>query len=53
MNPIIPGVSGYVSKVYIKDNDFVKEGDTLFTMNNNDYELKIDEATSLWQQKVI
>jgi membrane fusion protein (multidrug efflux system) len=32
MNPIIPRVSGYVDKVYIKDNDFVKKGDTLFTM---------------------
>jgi membrane fusion protein (multidrug efflux system) len=38
-----PRVSGYVSKVYIKDNDFVKKGDTLFTIDN-DYELKIDEA---------
>lgn len=25
MNPIIPRVSGYVSKVYIKDNDYVKK----------------------------
>ena len=33
MNPIIPRVSGYVSKVYIKDNDFVKKGDTLFTID--------------------
>lgn len=46
MNPIIPRVAGYVSKVYIKDNDFVKKGDTLFTIDNNDYELKIDEAAA-------
>ena len=44
MNPIIPRVSGYVSKVYIKDNDFVKKGDTLFTIDKQDYKLKIDEA---------
>ena len=44
MNPIIPRVSGYVSKVYIKDNDFVKKGDTLFTIDQRDYKLKIDEA---------
>lgn len=44
MNPIIPRVSGYVSKVYIKDNDFVKKGDTLFTIDSKDYQLKIDEA---------
>lgn len=46
MNPIIPRVSGYVSKVYIKDNDFVKKGDTLFTIDKRDYQLKIDEATA-------
>ena len=44
MNPIIPRVSGYVSKVFIKDNDFVKKGDTLFTIDTQDYKLKIDEA---------
>ncbi len=46
MNPIIPKVSGYVSKVYIKDNDFVKKGDTLFTIDKRDFELKIDEANA-------
>jgi membrane fusion protein (multidrug efflux system) len=44
MNPIIPRVSGYVSKVYIKDNDFVKKGDTLFTIDSKEYRLKIEEA---------
>lgn len=46
MTPIIPRVSGYVKKVYIKDNDFVKKGDTLFTIDQKDYQLKIDEATA-------
>ncbi len=46
MNPIIPRVSGYVSKVYIKDNDFVKKGDTLFTIDKKDFQLKIAEATA-------
>ncbi|MNS02207.1 Multidrug export protein EmrA [compost metagenome] len=46
MNPIIPRVSGYVNKVYIKDNDFVKKGDTLFTIDKRDYELKIEEANA-------
>ena len=46
MNPIIPRVSGYVSKVYIKDNDFVKKGDTLFTIDKRDSQLKIEEATA-------
>ena len=46
MTPIIPRVSGYVKKVYIKDNDFVKKGDTLFTIDQKDYQLKIDEANA-------
>jgi membrane fusion protein (multidrug efflux system) len=46
MNPIIPKVSGYVDKVYIKDNDFVKKGDTLFIIDKRDYQLKIDEANA-------
>ena len=44
MNPIIPRVSGYVSKVYVKDNDFVKKGDTLFTIDKRDSQLKIEDA---------
>jgi membrane fusion protein (multidrug efflux system) len=44
MNPIIPRVSGYVTKVYVKDNDFVKKGDTLFTIDNRDYVVKVEDA---------
>ncbi len=46
MNPIIPRVSGYVNKVYVKDNSFVKKGDTLFTIDKGDYQLKIQEANA-------
>lgn len=44
MNPIIPRVSGYITKVYAKDNAFVKKGDTLFTIDNKDYQIKVQEA---------
>ncbi len=44
MNPIIPRVVGYITKVYVKDNDFVKRGDTLFTIDQNDYLVKIADA---------
>lgn len=44
MNPIIPRVGGYITKVYVKDNDFVKKGDTLFTIDNRDYAVKVEEA---------
>ncbi len=46
MNPIIPRVSGYVAKVYVKDNDFVKKGDTLFVIDNKDYLVKVQEANA-------
>jgi membrane fusion protein (multidrug efflux system) len=46
MNPIIPRVSGYVDKVYVKDNDFVKKGDTLFTIDQRDFKIKIEEANA-------
>lgn len=44
MNPIIPRVAGYVTKVYIKDNDFVKKGDTLLVIDNKDFLVKVEEA---------
>jgi membrane fusion protein (multidrug efflux system) len=44
MNPIIPRVSGYITKVFVKDNDIVKKGDTLFVIDNNDYIVKVEEA---------
>ncbi|MDR6967797.1 membrane fusion protein (multidrug efflux system) [Flavobacterium arsenatis] len=44
MNPIIPRVTGYVTKVYVKDNQFVKKGDTLFTIDNKDYLVRVADA---------
>jgi membrane fusion protein, multidrug efflux system len=44
MNPIIPRVSGYIAKVFVKDNDLVKKGDTLFVIDNKDYLVKVEEA---------
>ena len=44
MNPIIPRVMGYVDKVYVKDNEHVKKGDTLFTIESQDYRVGVEEA---------
>ena len=46
MNPIIARVTGYVTKVYVDDNDFVKKGDTLFTIDDKDYVVRVAEATA-------
>lgn len=44
MNPIIPRVTGYITKVYVKDNDYVKKGDTLFTIDDKDYAVRLEDA---------
>ena len=43
-NPIIPRVGGYISQVFVKDNELVTKGDTLFTIDNSDYLVKVAEA---------
>lgn len=44
MNPIIPRVTGYITKVYVKDNDVVKKGDTLFVIDDKDYTVRVEDA---------
>lgn len=44
MTAIIPHVGGYIEKVYVSDNQMVKAGDTLFTIDNRDYQIKLEEA---------
>lgn len=44
LNPIIPRVGGYIDKVYVHDNQIVKKGDTLFTIQPVDYEVRVEEA---------
>ncbi|HPE83617.1 MAG TPA: HlyD family secretion protein [Aequorivita sp.] len=44
MNSIIPHVGGYIEKVYVTDNQKVKKGDTLFTIDQNDYLVKLEQA---------
>lgn len=44
MNPIIPRVTGYITKVNVKDNDIVKKGDTLFVIDDKDYVVRVEEA---------
>jgi membrane fusion protein (multidrug efflux system) len=46
MSPVIARVTGYVDRVYVKDNDYVKKGDTLFTIDNKDYLVKVAEANA-------
>ncbi len=44
MNAIIPHVSGYISKVYVTDNQRVEKGDTLLVIDDRDYRVKLEQA---------
>jgi membrane fusion protein (multidrug efflux system) len=44
VSPVIPRVSGYVKEVRVKDNQYVKKGDTLVILDNRDYVLKVQQA---------
>jgi len=41
---VSPRVSGYVAKVYVTDNQVVKEGDLLAELDPKDYETRVDQA---------
>lgn len=41
---IIPRVSGYVNKVYVQDDQYVKKGDTLFIIDQTEYKLNLAKA---------
>ncbi|HEU4643217.1 MAG TPA: HlyD family secretion protein [Gemmatimonadaceae bacterium] len=42
--PIIPKVGGYIDSVYVTDNQPVKAGDTLFTIEASDYRVRLERA---------
>jgi len=44
ISPVIPRVPGYVKEVRVKDNQTVKQGDTLVILDDRDLALKVQEA---------
>ncbi|HEY4786190.1 MAG TPA: biotin/lipoyl-binding protein, partial [Bacteroidales bacterium] len=44
INPIVARVSGYVKSIRFIDNQYVKTGDTLVLLEDNDYRLKLEQA---------
>jgi membrane fusion protein (multidrug efflux system) len=42
--PVIPRVGGPVLKVFVDDNQTVKKGDTLVTIDRADYQQRVDAA---------
>ncbi len=44
ISPISPRVGGTVTRVLIKDNQWVNAGDTLVILDPSDYQIKVDQA---------
>ncbi|TXF74948.1 HlyD family secretion protein [Chryseobacterium sp.] len=44
MSPVISKVSGYVAEVKVKDNQFVKKGDTLVVLDSRDQKMALEAA---------
>ena len=44
ISPVIPRISGYVSKVLVNDNQRVKKGDTLIVLDDRDMQIKVQQA---------
>ena len=42
--PVLPKVGGYVARVLVEDNQVVREGDTLVTLDSRDYQVRLQEA---------
>ncbi len=42
--PVLPKVGGYVARVLVEDNQVVREGDTLVTLDPRDYQVRLQEA---------
>ena len=44
ISPVIPKISGYVMKIFVKDNQFVKQGDTLMVLDDRDLQMTRSQA---------
>jgi membrane fusion protein (multidrug efflux system) len=49
VDPVTPKVGGYVKAIRFKDNQFVKEGDTLFVLDDADYKIRVAQAEAALQ----
>ena len=48
--PLAAEVSGHISKIYVANNQFVKEGDKLVEIDKKNYELAVEQAKADLQQ---
>lgn len=48
ISPVIPRVPGYVKEIRFTDNSYVHAGDTLVVLDDQDYKIKLDQATAAY-----
>ncbi len=46
ISPIAPKIKGYVTKLYVNDNQLVKKGDVLLEIDPTDYQIALDRANA-------
>jgi membrane fusion protein (multidrug efflux system) len=44
ISPVLPRVSGYVNEIRFEDNQRVKKGETLISLDDRDLKIKVDQA---------
>jgi membrane fusion protein, multidrug efflux system len=44
ISPVVPKINGSVSKIFIQDNQIVKEGDTLVVLDDANYRIAVQQA---------
>ncbi len=47
---VSPKISGQIKEVYVKDNQFVKEGDLVALIDDEDYKVKFEQADSTYEK---
>ena len=52
ISPIIPKVAGYISEVFIEDNQPVKKGDTLFKIDERDLRNRVSLAEAAYKNAI-
>lgn len=52
ISPIIPRVQGFITRIFIEDNQLVKKGDTLFTIDDRDLRNRVMQAEASFNNAV-
>lgn len=50
---VAPKVSGEITNVYVEDNQNVKQGDLVATIETNDYEIKLAQAKARYERALL